>query len=48
MGDTNFDQPGHHGTPAERLTAIMRGVPLSYATGADFRTALSRAAAYLS
>ena len=48
MGDTNFDQPGHHGTHAERLTAIMRGVQLSYATGADFRTALAHAAAYLS
>lgn len=45
---TNFDQPGHHGTHAERLTAIMRGVSLSYATGADFRTALGRAADYLS
>lgn len=48
MGDTNFDQPGHHGTHAERLTAIMRGVQLSHATGADFRTALAHATAYLS
>lgn len=48
MGDTNFDQPGHHGTHAERLTAVMQGVQLSYATGADFRTALGQAAAYLS
>ena len=47
MGDTNFDQPDHHGTHEERMKAIMQGVEFSYQTGADFSTALRRGKAYL-
>lgn len=41
LGDTNFSDPNHHGTSAERLAAAEAGFRLSFTEGRDASTAYS-------
>jgi hypothetical protein len=39
-GDRNFNHPGHHGTPEERVAAAEAGFKVSYFDGNGFRDAV--------
>lgn len=47
IGDYEFNDPDHHGTPDERIAAAETGFRESYENGADFRQAFSLGMRYV-
>lgn len=47
IGDYEFHNPNHHGTPDERVAAAETGFRLGYDEGAEFEQAFSRGVEYI-
>jgi predicted metalloprotease len=47
VGDTAFTEPGHHGTPAERGAAVVKGFEASFRSNKSLSEAIQESTSYV-